>query len=600
MFKRNKKRMSSSAIKINANYIRNSLQFNGICFYYFFMLLTLIALCFVIINLCFTEEFYGLDVAFLLISFCYIFLMKLNNCKILLPLSITIITVLIALYDGDLFDLVLYSDELSNNAKMIKERMMVMLQMCLLFSDNFHVNFINFVINTTVIIACKFKDMRNIDGKLEIKEIIYFLCYMLFYMFLLIKIKKWSNNDEFIFKTLETSKEYSNFFKKYIKNYSKTPIFILTLIKKKEIDLKSMKFNSKKNGFLCQSRNILKKISIMDDIKYIKDQDYILNLSFINKQAQEMFYLERVEDIENLLKDIIVFTEKQERTNGSNHPKEKIGDLREECFKIINRLKSFPMFNACNIVLDSEYKLKNNNENSHFLIHCFPFQHQDKINILLCFNDISDQFEIDRLKALDAYKDSIMANVTHDLRTPLQSMLACVDVFEEKNLTEQESMMLDIARSDVLMMGSLIQDILDENQIKMGKIKLNFKEFKTKEFSQEIVNFMKIIAKEHSVLINSKFAEGIPSMLYSDQIRLKQVLINLMNNALKFTPKNGTITLEVSVSPKKPKYVCFGVKDTGNGIPQEIIDKLFKPYASFEGKNGINKQGLILYIDKCI
>lgn len=518
--------------------------------------------------------------------------------KILMPMLVIIFSTLASLYDNDVFEVLLYEEPVSENTKKVKERTMVMMQICLLFTNNFALNFLNFTINFSLLIALKFNAFSNSDGNVNPKEIIYFLIYMLLYIFLLIKLKILSKNEDTMMQSLCSSKKYANFFKNYIRKHSKIPMIILTLERKKCLSslIVTEKRKMMRKSFGAPPR-AQTKISIINDLNCL-DKEYNLNISFMNNEVQELFQAESNEDLDRIFKEMIVFTEKIERTDGSNG-KEKIGDLKEECFKIFNRFRilsfskeSFPT----DIILDTEYKFKNSMENSHFLINCFPIIDKDKVNLMLAFNDISEKLEIERLKALDAYKDSIMANVTHDLRSPLQGFLACIEVFEQKSLTEQEALMLEIARSNIQMMGSLIQDILDDNQIKMGKIKLNFKEFNTKEFTLEILNFIKILAKEHGVFINSNINEYIPVTLYSDQIRLKQVLVNLMNNSLKFTPKNGTITLEVTVHPKKQKYLCFCVKDTGNGIPQEIIDKLFKPYSTFQGKNGINKQGFFFNI----
>jgi len=343
------------------------------------------------------------------------------------------------------------------------------------------------------------------------------------------------------------------------------------------------------------------RISINNDIKPLKMEEFQMNLSFINNEAIEFFSLENLSDFDELLKNVIVFSEKPLNFRPfSEKPdkKEKIGDLKEEMLKIFTNFSSSSIKASFSsqILLDSEYKLKNKGENSHFLINLLPFFHNKTLSFLVYFENISEKLEIERLLALDAYKNSIMANVTHDLRAPLQGIMAFIDVFEEKKLNENEVLLINIARKNLSMMACLIADILDDNQIKMGKIKLNLTGFFLKEFIEDIVNFIRIIAKEKFVEILWKIRDFTDVLLYSDQIRLKQVLINLINNSLKFTPKNGKIMIEVSKSFKKPRYLCFEVKDTGSGIPKEIIDQLFKPYASFQGKNGVNKQGFLLKI----
>ena len=559
------------------------------------MLLAIIALAIIIINAAFYQKAYPYDLIFFFVSSFLAFLVKIES-RVLLPLTILIFTTLVSLYDNDVFDIVLYEEPNSENIGKIKERTMVLMQICLLFTNNFSLNFVIVMINASLLITLKFEEFKKPEGILNPKELIYFMIYIIFYLFLLLKLKILSKNEDLMLQSLDSSKEHANFFKQFIKKHSKTPLIILRLDRKKKTSKQILSDKYRMRKSFTEPPSVQTKISIINDLNCL-DQEYYLSMSFINNEAKELFRTDNNDDIDRLFREMIVFTEKIERTDGSNI-KEKIGDLKEECFKIFNRLRLLSFSQDAlpsNIVFDAEYKFRNSAENAHFLITCFPIMHNERINLMLSFNDISEKLEIERLKALDAYKDSIMANVTHDLRSPLQGLLACIDTFDQKGLNEQEALMVEIARSNIQMMSSLIQDILDDNQIKMGKIKLNLREFNTKEFAVDVTNFIKVLSKEHGVSVSSKISDFIPVILYSDQIRLKQVLVNLMNNSLKFTPKNGTITLEVTVHPKKPKYLCFCVRDTGNGIPQEIIDKLFKPYSTFQGKNGINSKGLLIY-----
>lgn len=560
------------------------------------MLLAIIALAIIIINAAYYQKAYPYDLIFFFVSSFLAFLVKIES-RMLLPLIILIFTTLVSLYDNDVFDIVLYDEPNSENIGKIKERTMVLMQICLLFTNNFSLNFVIVMINASLLITLKFNEFKKPEGILNPKELIYFIIYIIFYLFLLLKLKILSKNEDLMLQSLDSSKEHANFFKQFIKKHSKTPLIILRLDRKKKTSQQLLSDKHRMRKSFTEPPRVQTKISIINDLNCL-DQEYYLSISFINNEAKELFRTESNDDLDRLFREMIVFTEKIERTDGSNI-KEKIGDLKEECFKIFNRLRllSFSQDSLpSNIVLDTEYKFRNSAENAHFFINCFPIMHNERVNLMLSFNDISEKLEIERLKALDAYKDSIMANVTHDLRSPLQGLLACIETFDQKGLNEQETLMVEIARSNIQMMSSLIQDILDDNQIKMGKIKLNLREFSTKEFAVDVTNFIKVLAKEHGVSVSSKISDFIPVTLYSDQIRLKQVLVNLMNNSLKFTPKNGTISLEVTVHPKKPRYLCFCVRDTGNGIPQEIIDKLFKPYSTFQGKNGINSKGLFIFL----
>lgn len=569
-----------------------SRRFNSFFFFYFFFFLSLLSIVIIILNIVVCDKFILYAIFFLIISIALMFLMRLVQNRLLITIMIILFNILISLYDNEIFEIFAENNPDGNEKTriMLKERIIVLLQVCLFFLDECGVNFLNFLINISFLLAFKYNSLQNYQNQADFQSIFYFILYSLFFMLLILKIKLGQALQANAFGKLNTSKKFLSLFKKFIKNYCNIPIIILNIGSRSDNIIE----RTPKTPY--NSFNFTTKISINNELKFNRYEGSIMNLDFLNRHASDLFRIEKIDDIDTLLKEMIVFSEKTEKTDGSNL-KEKIGDLKEECFKILNHYKRFSnMGNSLEtcIVLDAEYKLINQSENSHFLISCFPFKHQEKMKLMLAFQDITLKSEISKLKALDAYKDSVMATVTHDLRAPLQGIMGCLEVFEQMILDDQESTLLNLAKSNVYLMGSLIEDILDENQIKMGKIKLNLKEFKTKEFIKEVMGIINIIAKKQGVNITTNISETIPQTIFSDPIRLKQVLVNLMNNSLKFTPKNGIVALEAKVSSKKPKYLLFSVKDTGAGMPQDTIDKLFKPYATFEGKGGLNKQGILL------
>lgn len=566
-----------------------SQSFQNRCFRNLFLVLSAIALAITMHNIAIFGTLSIYDLIFLII--CVVFAVIVTfETKYLLPLCLISLTILLSLYDIELFELFYQekTQENNENFRLIRERIILLVQICFLHYDYSLLNIVNFLINIFLLFLWKFQGFRDHNNEFDVSALFFAIFYVILYFYVVIKVKFLQIIHDFSYQRAKNSNTYLNFLKKYLKKHCKTPIIIVSLGQ-------SPAFAPINTAKSLKSKQFHTKLSIINDLQEKAPDDFPLNLEFINEEARALFQIASFEDLDRVLKQSIVFIERQDTSENSSLTR-KIGDLKDECYKILNRYQAIslrPKGLEIQLLLDMEYKLKEMQENSHFLVHCSPFEHMGHMKLMLVFEDVTFKAEIQRLKAMDVYKDSILANVTHDLRAPLQGIVGCLEVLRQKTLNEQEITLFEMANSNVQMMSGLIQDILDDNQIRMGKFKLNFSEFDTGNFVKETASFIEILAKKHCVKVISKVANNIPRTVFSDPLRLKQVLMNLMNNSLKFTPKHGVVSLEVEVQPKKPGYLYFSVKDTGCGMPQETIDKLFRPYASFEGKGGTNKEGYL-------
>ncbi|MBB6218787.1 PAS domain S-box-containing protein [Anaerosolibacter carboniphilus] len=176
-------------------------------------------------------------------------------------------------------------------------------------------------------------------------------------------------------------------------------------------------------------------------------------------------------------------------------------------------------------------------------------------------------------------KSQFLANMSHEIRTPMNGIIGYVELLARSALTEEQS---DFVRqiqtaSDSLL--SLINDILDYSKIEADKLKLVHTLFDIYSLVEESVALFTPVADEKGIAVQVSISSSVPSSLYGDPIRLKQVLNNLIGNALKFT-EAGEISINLSLLKRKREHVRlqFKISDTGIGMNGEVVSKLFKAF----------------------
>ncbi|GBO52820.1 circadian input kinase A [Pseudanabaena sp. lw0831] len=191
-------------------------------------------------------------------------------------------------------------------------------------------------------------------------------------------------------------------------------------------------------------------------------------------------------------------------------------------------------------------------------------------------------------------KDEFLANMSHELRTPLNAILGMTEAMQERVLgavsDRQIKALLTIERSGNHLL-SLINDILDLAKIESGKITLDLTATSIQMLCQSSLVFIRQQAHQKSIQLIEEIPKDLPDLMV-DERRIRQVLINLLNNAVKFTPEGGSITLEISrLTPEQMPaiattstmvYLRVAVIDTGIGISAENISKLFQPFVQID------------------
>ena len=181
-------------------------------------------------------------------------------------------------------------------------------------------------------------------------------------------------------------------------------------------------------------------------------------------------------------------------------------------------------------------------------------------------------FDVTRLEALERVRREFVADVSHELRTPLTSIKAFVENLIEERLTDQQESLrfLDIVRKHADRMGALIDDLTDLSLIETGAVALDLDTVDAAEIARDVVSQLAFRSRTLGVEIRLELASPFP--LIADRRRLEQVLVNLVDNAVKFNKKGGTVRIAGSVSEGHPRVT---IEDTGTGIAPDSLDQVF-------------------------
>ena len=195
-------------------------------------------------------------------------------------------------------------------------------------------------------------------------------------------------------------------------------------------------------------------------------------------------------------------------------------------------------------------------------------------------------------------KTQFFAGMSHDLRTPLNGILGVCQIMELKeNLSDYEKELLGIIKLSGDNLLSLVNDILDYSKINSSHFALGNKKFNLFSLIQDIINLTKVIVKNKTIDFIEDIKIKEDYWVYSDDIRLKQVLNNILANAIKFTEK-GHVTLKIDI--EKGDEITFSVEDTGIGMSKGEVERIFKSFiqANSETVNRFGGTGLGLAISK--
>jgi len=237
---------------------------------------------------------------------------------------------------------------------------------------------------------------------------------------------------------------------------------------------------------------------------------------------------------------------------------------------------------------ENDFELKLPNELTMTLgVSIFPLidVNKNRRGYIFTFRDVSITREVSKLRQRDSTKDAFLSLVAHELRTPLASIVSYAEALVESyDLLPPETIIkyLKTIYNSGSRLSRMVTDTLTLTRLESGKMAFIFSEVDIQELIAEAILSVKSLAIEKQINLVEKSADSIPKILM-DPDKITQVVLNIMSNAIKFTPSGGMATIAVNVTSKENQRWCqIDISDTGIGISPEDMDKVFSKFERIE------------------
>jgi len=241
-----------------------------------------------------------------------------------------------------------------------------------------------------------------------------------------------------------------------------------------------------------------------------------------------------------------------------------------------------------------------------FELACVPFMVEGEIGgALILLTNITHIKQSERLRVeaegASKAKSDFLSKMSHEMRTPMNAILGLSEIILNEDLSENAKMHAKAINQSGSHLLSLINEILDISKIESGKFEIMHREYRFRSVVNDVVSIIRARNDNPDLKFNVYMQDDIPDALIGDELRVRQVLLNVLSNALKYT-ENGYVSLDIRNEKREHEHVSLimTVKDTGIGIKPEGLDALFTEFTQLNdlAHNGIEGTGLGLAITK--